>query len=100
MHYDYDCDYDNDKKQDTKSVLQCSCTDNIPKNSFSKPIIFPVIANCGGILTGSSGTFTSPEWGSSPTYPAYQNCTWTKYCVAGIVLTVKSFDVEFQSSCE
>ena len=22
MHYDYDCDYDNDKKQDTKSVLE------------------------------------------------------------------------------
>ena len=26
MHYDYDCDYDNDKKQDTKSVLKCHPT--------------------------------------------------------------------------
>ena len=59
-----------------------------------------MIANCGGVLTDNSGTFTSPEWGSSPTYPAYQNCTWTKSCVGEIVLTAKSFDVEFQSSCE
>ena len=76
------------------------CTDNNPNVSFSKPYMFPVIANCGGVLTGISGTFTSPEWGSSPTYPSYQDCTWTKSCDGEIVLTVKSFDVEFQSSCE
>ena len=80
-------------------------TDNNPKVSFFKPNIFPVTANCGGVLTGKSGTFTSPEWGSSPTYPSYQNCTWTKSCTGGslndgkIVLTVKSFDLESGKNC-
>ena len=52
------------------------------------------IANCGGQLTGASGTITSPEWPLS--YPYHNNCTWTLdtlLCNDNVVITVKNFTV-------
>ena len=56
-------------------------------------------ANCGGDLSADRGSFTSPEWGFSPIYPNYQNCTWTKTCDGVIKLTVKNFTIEEAEGC-
>ena len=65
------------------------------------PNWFNLIANCGGVISGSSisGTITSPEWGSSATYPSFQKCTWIIYCDGEIVLNVKNFELESHSTC-
>ncbi|KAG7219563.1 hypothetical protein INR49_018990 [Caranx melampygus] len=54
---------------------------------------------CGGELSGSSGSFTSPDYPNR--YPDNRECLWYISTSAGssITLTIHEFDVEFHPDC-
>uniref|UniRef100_A0AAQ4PGY7 Cubilin n=1 Tax=Gasterosteus aculeatus aculeatus TaxID=481459 RepID=A0AAQ4PGY7_GASAC len=54
---------------------------------------------CGGELSGSTGSFSSPDYPNR--YPENKECLWYVTTAAGssITLTVHEFDVEFHPDC-
>ncbi|XP_059183305.1 cubilin [Centropristis striata] len=54
---------------------------------------------CGGELSGSSGSFNSPDYPNR--YPENRECIWYISTAAGssITLTIHEFDVEFHQDC-
>ncbi|XP_054478628.1 cubilin [Anoplopoma fimbria] len=54
---------------------------------------------CGGELSGSSGSFNSPDYPNR--YPENRECIWYITTSAGssITLTIHEFDVEFHQDC-
>lgn len=62
----------------------------ILKIIITKTLFFE-IANCGGQITDTTGTITSPEWPLS--YPYHNNCTWTITCADNVVISVKNFAI-------
>ena len=49
---------------------------------------------CGGVLTGTSGYFTSPGFGVNATYPNKTNCIWTYEDTSGRNFTTVRFSLD------